>query len=289
MTARFLVLAISGIAVSAAAVLYLATTPEQVQAEQPVLVFAAASTTNAMSDIIERYEAQNKSDSSGDIVAVFDATSRAARQVSQGAPAHVLISANSTWVDWLIACGQGDAKSRRIIASNRLVVIAPDSTSATEEFTSDLQALRAGRFAVADPAGVPAGIYARQSLEAIDVWEGISSQLLRGDNVRTVLAWVATGAADAGIVYESDALVSSDVGIAANIPNDLHDPIIYEALAVKGVPQEALTFLDYLSTHEAGQTFASHGFSPPHVPLGSEITPDTNAEAALMSCDQGRN
>lgn len=230
------------------------------RADDTLLVFAAASTTNAIQDIAAAFAA----DGLGDVTPVFDATSRAARQIEQGAPAHVLVSANAQWASWLIECGPGDAATRRTIARNGLVLIEPAASEPTEDllFNVNHPALAARRFAIADPAGVPAGVYAQQALEAIGAWEALSPRLLLGDNVRTVLGWVAAGAADAGIVYATDAAISGDVRVRARIPEASHAPIIYEALATKNAPARASAFIDYLQSAKAQTIFAKYGFLP---------------------------
>jgi len=226
----------------------------------PILVFAASSTTNVIQTLADAFSAQGN----GEVITVFDATSRAARQIAQGAPAHVLVSANRDWADWVIACGPGEDMSRVTIARNRLVVIEPQGSSppAPESVGFDAYnpAFTARRFAIADPTGVPAGLYARQALEAIGVWEDLSPRLLTGDNVRTVLGWVAAGAAQAGIVYATDAAISDVVQIVTAVPRDRHDPIIYEALLMADAPPRAQRFLEFLVTSQAQEAFTDLGF-----------------------------
>lgn len=230
------------------------------QAGEKLIVFAAASTTNTVDAIAADFAALGH----GRVTPVYDATSRAARQIAEGAPAQVLIAASPVWADWLIACGGGDAASRRRIAGNRLVLItpAPQMPGAGADFTAHHPALTSGRFALADPQGVPAGIYARQALQAIGAWDGLSPRAIRGGNVRTVLAWVGAGAVDAAIVYASDAAASPRVAVAARIPDGLHDAIVYEAVAVHGATPAAYAFVAYLASARAAATFARHGFTP---------------------------
>lgn len=226
------------------------------QADEPVLVFAAASLTNALAEIAETYEAET----GREVVTVFDATSRAARQISEGAPAHLMIAANRDWVDWLIACGHGNAASRRVVARNTLVLIGRGGVD-QQPFDAAHPLLDSARFAIADPDGVPAGIYARQALEGIGVWEKLEDRLIRGDNVRTVLAWVSTGAAQAGIVYASDAAIAPDVSVAALVPPSLHTPVVYEGMLTTSATSASRAFLDHLGSDTARDVFAQYGFS----------------------------
>lgn len=229
-------------------------------ADAPVLVFAAASLTNAVTEIANTFEEETGQP----VTPVFDATSRAARQITEGAPAHMLIAANRDWVDWLIACGKAEAKSRQVLARNTLVLVGTyKETNEDEAFSARHPLLDVQRFAIADPDGVPAGIYARQSLEAIGVWDRLEARLIRGDNVRTVLAWVGTGAAEAGLVYASDAAIAPRVTVVAMVPDGLHDPILYEAVLTRDAPAEAQAFLAYLSTEPARKIFTRYRFSSP--------------------------
>ena len=235
------------------------------KADTPLLIFAAASMTNAVQEMAEAFEAAGY----GPTITVFDSTSRAARQIQQGAPAHVFISANSQWAEWLVACGIGDKASRRAIAGNELVLIGSrpdeDSTIASGKapFGPDHSGLSRGRIAIADPIGVPAGVYAREALMAVKAWQLVQDRLVQGDTVRTVLNWVRTGTAPVGIVYATDAAIVDDVDVLATIPDTLHGPIVYEALAVTSATSKAYDFLAFLSSPEGSTILMSHGFATP--------------------------
>lgn len=237
------------------------------KAENPLLIFAAASMTNAVQDIADAFEAAGH----GPTITVFDSTSRAARQIQQGAPADVFISANSQWAEWLVACGIGDEKSRRAIAGNELVLIgalseddAPMPVNETP-FGPDQPGLKQGRLAIADPIGVPAGVYAREALMAVEAWELVQDRLVQGDTVRTVLNWVRTGTAPVGIVYATDAAIVDDVRVLATVPRELHGPIVYEALVVSDATLNAYEFLSFLSGPEGSAILKAKGFATPPV------------------------
>ena len=244
------------------------------KADTPLLIFAAASMTNAVQDIADAFEAAGH----GPTITVFDSTARAARQIQQGAPAHIFISANSQWAEWLVACGIGDNASRRAIAGNNLVLIGarPDEDktlgSGTVPFGPDHPGLTRGRIAIADPIGVPAGVYAREALIAVDAWQLVQDRLVQGDTVRTVLNWVRTGTAPVGIVYATDAAIVDDVHVLAKIPDTLHGPIVYEALAVTGAASKAHDFLTFLTSADGAAILTANGFAAPPDVIPSDVS-----------------
>lgn len=246
---------------AAFAIWIVSATSAQATSPPPLLAFAASSATNAIEDIAKRYEAEGH----GRVITVFDATSRAARQIAQGAPAHLLISANPVWTQWLAACGHGIGATTRKIASGEMVLVAPvGSTLKTSlPLNAHHPAFAVRRLAIADPAGVPAGVYARETLVAIGAWEDLSPRLLTGDNVRTILGWVSAGAVDAALVYATDAAITDSVITLARVPAALHSPISYEAVATSTPHPKTQHFLDYLQTATAQNIFAAHGFLPP--------------------------
>lgn len=250
------------------ALVLLAALPAPAQAgraDAPALtVFAAASLTDALTALAARFEA----DTGHRVVLAFDATSRAARQIAAGAPAHVLVAASSDWVDWLAACGPGAAHTRRIIAGNRLVVAvpagrAPPPQAPVPALGRASPLLRLPRIAIADPGGVPAGARAREALTSLGVWDRLERRVVRASNVRTVLAWIEQGAVDAGIVYASDVRAARRARTAATVDPALHGPIRYAAIAMRGAPAAAVEFVDMLGSPAATAVLLAHGFLPP--------------------------
>jgi molybdate transport system substrate-binding protein len=180
-----------------------------------------------------------------------------ARQIELGGPADVFISANPDWVAHLVAVDalRGAPVD---IASNALVAIgAPGIASPL----SRLKAGEAGRLAIADPISVPAGIYARQALTALGLWEG-QRGLLIGASVREALAWVSRGEAEVGVVYRTDALLAPGLAME-EIDTALHAPIRYVAAVVATARPEAEAFLAFLLGPEAQAILAERGFAPP--------------------------
>lgn len=217
--------------------------PAAGQAES-VRVLAAAS----MSDVINAL-AQDFSGSNPDraIEPVFAGSGVLARQIGQGVPADVYISANTAWVTWLEQRGIGT--HRAVFAGNALVWI---TTGPPSDCTR-------GRVAIADPEAVPAGQYARQSLVTTGTWGEIADRLIIAMNVRDVLGWVLRGHAPCGIVYATDALARPELRTRP-LPPETHDPIRYEALTL--TPAGA-TFTDYLTSVDAQVILRRFGFLPP--------------------------
>jgi molybdate transport system substrate-binding protein len=151
--------------------------------------------------------------------------------------------------------------TRKARLSNSLVIIVPIDSPARIASPRDLAEARIGRVALADPKAVPAGIYAREYLQKQNLWTAVGPKVIPTANVRAALAAVASGNADAGIVYKTDAAISKAVKVAYEIPARDGPEIIYPVAAVKG-PAKAATgkFLDYLNSPAAGEVFASFGF-----------------------------
>ena len=228
-----------------------------------VLVFAAASTTEAVREAAERFAGAGKDRVRG----VFASSSTLAKQIDNGAPADIYLSASPAWMDYLVARGRIHAATRRDLLANSLVVIAPADSAAFETFLveADIVALLGeGRLALGDPDHVPAGIYARQALEARGLWEALENRLIRAADVRMALYLVARGEAPLGIVYASDAAAFDGVRVAGDIASASHAPIRYPIALVAGRDNPAARrFLEFLATPEMAALFRRHGFELP--------------------------
>ena len=232
---------------------------------EEITVFAAASLTNAMTQV-----AQNYATATGDTLQLsFASSSTLARQIAAGAPADLFISANQKWMTWLSERDLIATNSRHDLLANALVLIAPtDSNLGTLTITpkTDLTKLigEEDRIAVGDPEHVPAGIYAKQALESLGQWVTIEPRLARADNVRAALALVERGEAPLGIVYATDAAIATDVKIIATFPQDSHRPIIYPVAITAGQTKPATAkLLAWLLGDDAGMIFAEYGFNRP--------------------------
>lgn len=228
----------------------------------PVTVFAAASLQGSLDAVAARFTART-----GRPVQVsYASTATLARQMLAGAPADVFIAADAAWMDTLVRAGAVDAASRIDVVGNRLVVVAPRNglrrvTLSPEGLAS---ALGDGRLAVAETDAVPAGRYARQSLMALGLWDGVAGRLAEADDVRGALAFVARGEAPLGIVYATDAKADRRVRVVARLPAESHARITYPAARVaSGNADGARAFLAWLRSPESRAQFARAGFVAP--------------------------
>ena len=227
---------------------------------ETITVFAAASLTTALTQIAQSYEAISEDE----IVLSFAGSSALARQIQLGAPADIFISASPDWMDLLQAGDLIDPDSRRDLLGNSLVLVAHD-VAAPVLLSPDLDLatlLGSGRLAMALTEAVPAGIYGRQALETLGLWDQVSDQVAQTDNVRAALALVALGEAPLGIVYATDARAEPDVTVIASFPPDSHQQITYPAALLYGpAGEDAADFLTFLQGPEAGAVFEAEGFS----------------------------
>lgn len=223
-----------------------------------VLVFAAASTTEALSAAAEQFAATG----AGRVRGVFAGSSLLAKQIDNGAPADIYLSASTAWMDYLSERGRIETASRRDFLANSLVVIAPEGSAVSG--VDIVAGLADGRLAVGDPDHVPAGIYARQALETLGLWRALEDRLIRTNDVRMALHMVARGEAPLGIVYASDASAFAGVRVAGVIAESGHDPIRYPIALVAGRDNPtARRFLEFLATPEMAALFRRHGFALP--------------------------
>jgi molybdate transport system substrate-binding protein len=221
-------------------------------------VSAAASLIDALREIGTGYEKQ-----SGDTLFYnVGASSMLARQIQEGAPADLFISADELKMDQLQQRGLVVKKSRRSILSNTLVIIVPSSSSLKIASGKDLADPAIRNVAVAAPQSVPAGIYAKQYLRKLRVWDKITYKLIPTENVRAALAAVESENAETGIVYKTDALISKVVRIAYEVPASEGPEISYPAAVMADSKQQAAAqrFLDYLQSPPAVEIFRKYGF-----------------------------
>ncbi len=220
-------------------------------------VYAAASLTDALKEIGAAYEAQ----SGQRVICNFAASNTLARQIEEGAPADVFLSADDAQMDRLQKNGRLEETTRRALLSNTLVIIAPNESALAIASPGEL-AGRVERLALADPKLVPAGVYARGYLEKAGAWQGLEAKVVPMENVRAVTAAVASGNADAGFVYKTDAGVSKKVKIIFEVPVADAPPINYPVAVLKQSAQKpaAEAFLRYLGSEPAVQVFEKLGF-----------------------------
>jgi molybdate transport system substrate-binding protein len=246
-----------------AALLSLGTAVGARAADAPrgVLVFAAASLSNVLGDLDAAFTAQTGIR----VTSSLAASSTLAKQIEAGAPADVYFSADLQWMDYLQQRGLLRAGSRHDVVGNSLVLIAPSSSPLRVRIGPgfDLARLLAGgRLSVADPDSVPAGIYAREALQKLGAWDGVAPKMVRAENVRAALEYVARGDAPLGIVYRSDALVEKRVRIVGVFPADSHSPIVYPVALTRRGGTEATRYLAFITSPAARPLFRKWGFEP---------------------------
>ena len=238
----------------------LAATPAFAQNER-VLVFAAASLKNAMDGVVDAYTAEHDTQ----IRVSYAGSSTLARQIEQGAPADIYVSANRRWMDRLEANHAIRASSRFDLLRNRLVLVAPRASDLTLELERGID-LRAalgpdGYLAMANTDAVPAGIYGKQALQALGAWTALQGHIAQADDVRAALALVARGETPLGVVYASDAVAEDRVRVVAGFAEDRHDPIVYPAALLANDDNPAAErFLRFMRGARARAIFERWGF-----------------------------
>jgi molybdate transport system substrate-binding protein len=228
--------------------------------EKSIVVFAAASMKNALDEVDVAFTAKYGIK----VVASYAASSALMKQIEQGAPADVFLSADDDWMDYGAKKKLIKDDSRFNLLGNRLVLIAPkDSKAGNVEIAPsfDLAGLAGdGRIAVGDVRAVPAGLYAKAALEKLGVWAAVEPKLAMAENVRAALVLVARGEAPFGIVYETDAKIDANVKIVGVFPEDSHPPIVYPVALTANAKPDAVPYLAFLRTQAAKTIFERYGF-----------------------------
>lgn len=237
----------------------LAAAPAAMAAD--IVVFAAASLKNVLDEAASRFEAATAQG----VAVSYAGSASLARQIEQGAPADIFISANPDWVSYLERDSHLRPGSRAILAGNRLVLIGQGGASVDLTPGADLAGRLEpdGRIALALTRAVPAGIYARAALDWIAAWDSVAPFVVETDNVRAALRLVSLGEARLGIVYATDAHVAPEVTVLGTFPEAAHPPIRYHAAVTADSPHpRAAAFLEWLAGPDGQAVFARHGFGP---------------------------
>lgn len=225
-----------------------------------VSVFAAASLAEALKSAASEFER----DSGHQVHLTLAGSSALARQLEYGAPADVFVSANTAWIAHLNDRGVLDQELQSTRFGNQLALIVPVGSKYEETEISAVNfpdLVSDGRMAMALVEAVPAGIYGRQALQKLGVWQAMAPKVAQVDNVRAALSLVALGEASTGIVYLTDAQAEERVRVVALFPPELHDPIVYPAAVVMGRDRpEVLEFMSHLDSKAARAAFEKKGF-----------------------------
>jgi molybdate transport system substrate-binding protein len=226
-----------------------------------IVVFAAASLKNALDDIAGQWQRETGKKT----VISYAASNTLIKQIEQGAPADIFISADLDWMDYGQQKDLIRPDSRSNLLGNRLVLIAPkdSSVSANIQPGFDLAALlKGGRLAMGNVDAVPAGKYGKASLEKLGVWDSVKDKIAQAESVRAALLFVSRGEAPLGIVYQTDAAADPNVKIVGTFPEDTHPPIIYPvALTKESTNADAQEFLNSLRSPSARAAFERQGFT----------------------------
>ena len=238
-----------------AALLFLAS---PVARAADILVFAAASTK----DVIDQIAAEFAKSGGGHVVSSFAASGDLAKQIENGAPAAIFISADEKWMDYAAQRKLIVADSRRNLLGNALVLIAPSDSTMPAGVDGIAGKLGGGKLALADTDAVPAGRYAKAALQKLGQWDTVQPSVVSAKDVRATLAFVERGEAAAGIVYSTDAAVSKKVRIVGTFPDSSHPPIVYPVALVAGKDDaDAKAFYRFLFGPQARQVFLDAGFT----------------------------
>ncbi|WP_265500803.1 molybdate ABC transporter substrate-binding protein [Paracoccus beibuensis] len=228
---------------------------------EEVTVFAAAS----MKTALDRIAADFESRTGHDVTLVFAGSNLLARQISEGAPADVFLSASPQWMDVVEAEGLVVPGTRADLLGNDLVLVSGNPDRQTVEVGPGLdlrQLLGDGRLAMALVDSVPAGQYGKAALTSLGLWDSVADRVAQADNVRAALALVATDEAPLGIVYATDAAADPGVTVVGRFPSASHPPITYPVALLTGAADPAdRAFLDALSDPAAQQVFRDQGFA----------------------------
>lgn len=235
----------------------LAAGPAPAARADEITVFAAASLKTALDRIAADWQKGH-----GDTVTVsYGGSSKLARQIQEGAPADLFISASSEWMDAVRKSGDIRPETRRDILGNTLVLVG--SGSPAPAILTDLPALLGeGKLAMALVDSVPAGQYGKQALERLGLWDKVADHVAQAEDVRAALRLVAAGEAPYGIVYGSDAVAEPRVTVVATFPAESHDPIVYPgAVTTQADSPQAAAFLDSLTQEPARSVLVGQGFT----------------------------
>ncbi|MBY7666698.1 molybdate ABC transporter substrate-binding protein [Vibrio anguillarum] len=231
-----------------------------VYAQEKITVYAASSMTNAVNELIAAYQPKQPLD----IVPVYAGSSALARQIEQGAPADIFISANDNWVTHLLNKNIVTSDKVTLLAGNQLVLIAPQSSKLNSLVVNDvaawLDALNGSRLAIGNTMAVPVGMYAKEALEKLKVWSSLAPMLAQTNNVRLALALVERQEAALGIVYKTDALMSNKVKVVHEFDSSLHSAIHYPLVQL--TERDTVNqFMLFLRRDQAKSILQNYGFS----------------------------
>jgi molybdate transport system substrate-binding protein len=228
--------------------------------DRDLLVFGAASLKNALDDA----NAQYQRDAGHKVVVSYGASSALAKQIENGAPADIFISADLDWMDYVAEHKLIKPETRFNLLGNKLVLIGPADSRINLTIAPNFplaQALGDDRLAMAEPSAVPAGKYGKAALEALGVWASVANKIALAQDVRATLLLVSRGEAPLGIVYQTDAASDKGVKIVGAFPESTHPPIIYPiAVTTASTNPDTAAYIGFLKSPAAKPAFEKQGF-----------------------------
>ena len=229
-------------------------------AKADLTISAAISLKDVLDAVRKLYISENPAVS---LAMNYGASGTLQLQIEQGAPVDLFVSAAPKQMDALAAKGLLLSGTRRDLLRNEVVLIVPKGSTSKISSFKDLARPDVKQIALGEPVTVPAGLYAKQVLTSLGIYDAVNAKAVLAKDVRQVLTYVETGNVDAGIVYSTDALSSSKVKVVATAPANSHDPVIYPAAVIKDSknPAAARAFLDFLSGAQAAAIFTKYGLS----------------------------
>ena len=231
-------------------------------ASAKVTVFAAASMTDALQQVAKDYAKQNPKN---EVVFSFASSSTLAKQIEEGAPADIFVSASNKWMKYLSEKDLTVKETEKVLVGNDLVLIAPAKSAVNSLDIAKaewINALKDSYLSVGDPAHVPAGQYAEEALTKLNLWDKVQDRLARAKDVRGALALVERAEVPYGIVYSTDAKVSQQVKTVGIFPADSHKPVVYPVSILKDHDNtDSRDFLKYLESDAAKKVLVGYGFS----------------------------
>lgn len=242
---------------------FVQTTVAKTIPNKPIVVFAAASLSNAISDIATLYTQTHGTA----VKKSFAASSVLAKQIQRGAPADIYIAADQRWMNHLSKQRLIQANSRQNLITNRLALVVPLYRKNKTKFTNlafkpsfAFSQSFNGKLCTGQVDTVPIGVYAKQALTHLNWWQSIKTRVVGAQNVRTALAYVERGECDAGIVYQTDGLVAKKAKIVGLFPQATHTPIRYPVALTLRAKSHAQHFIDFLFSPSAQTIFKKYGF-----------------------------
>ena len=227
--------------------------------DKKIVVFAAASLTNAIDEIKKMYEKESKIQ----IQTSYASSSTLAKQIENGAPADIFISADTKWMNYLKEKNALKDNTTTNLLNNNLVLITPKGKAFKVDMSPlfNFDSVFSGKLCTGETESVPVGIYAKQALKSLNWWDKIKSRIVGTQDVRAALVLVERGECEIGIVYETDAKVSDKVEIVATFPKDTHEAIVYPLSLTNRAKSEVSDFYNYLKSERAKTVFIKYGFS----------------------------